>query len=141
MAGTIAQDIEQLSHTVPSSWLESENTTNGRLSNLRKRSKPKETIAEYRTAIRIKPELALAHYNLGIALEDQGNLEEAITEYRTAIRIKPELAMAHYNLGVGLDNQGKRDEAIAELRKARDHAQRGSKLAQLIEKALTDVDH
>jgi hypothetical protein len=39
------------------------------------------------------------------------------------------------------EKQGKRDEAIAEFRKARDTVKRGSKLAQLIEKALNELDH
>jgi len=40
-----------------------------------------------------------------------------------------------------LAGQGKLDEAIAEIRKARDNAPRGSELAQLIEKALSKLDH
>ncbi len=37
---------------------------------------------EYREVIRLKPDDALAHFNLGIALAAQGNLEEAIAEFR-----------------------------------------------------------
>ena len=40
--------------------------------------KLEELIAEYRAAIRVKPEHASAHYSLGVALEAQGKLEEAI---------------------------------------------------------------
>jgi hypothetical protein len=36
--------------------------------------------------------------------------------------------------------QRSRDAAIAELRKARESAQRGSKVAQLIEKVLNELD-
>jgi hypothetical protein len=49
--------------------------------------------------------------------------------------------VAHYNLGNALADQGKPEEAIAELRNARDNAPRGSELAQLIEKALAELDH
>ena len=79
----------------------------------------------------------MAHINLGNALGNQRKLEEAVAEFRTAIRLKPDDALAHYNLGVALIEQGKLAEAIAEFRKARDNAQRGSKLAQQIEGVLT----
>ena len=71
----------------------------------------------------------------------RGDLEEAIAEFRTAIRLKPDDGDAHYNLGIALADQGNREEAIAEYRKARDNAPRGSKLAQLVERALTEPDH
>ena len=74
-----------------------------------------------REAIRLKPDLAAAHYNLGNALAGQGKLDEAIAELRTAIRLQPDSPLAHYNLGIALGGQGKRDEAneaIAEYRTA-----------------------
>jgi tetratricopeptide (TPR) repeat protein len=108
---------------------------------LQGQGKLEEAVAEYRTAIRIRPDLAEAHISLANALDEQGKDEEAIAEYRAAIRIKPDFAQAHYSLGIALGQQGKRDEAIAELRKARDNALRGSELAQLIEKALKELDH
>ena len=58
-----------------------------------------EAIAAYREAIRLKPDYAEAHSNLGIALAGQGKLDEAIAEYREAIRLKPDYAAAHNNLG------------------------------------------
>ena len=47
------------------------------------RGKLDEAIAEYREAIRLKPDYADAHYNLGIALATRGKLDEAIAEYRS----------------------------------------------------------
>jgi Flp pilus assembly protein TadD len=79
------------------------------------------------------------HFNLGATLEHQGKLEEAVAELRTAIRLKPEFAKAHLNLGSSLGPQGKLDEAVVELRNARDKAQPGSQLSQLIEHALATV--
>ena len=61
-----------------------------------------EAIAGYREAIRLEPDYAEAHYNLGIALQDKGQLDEAIAAYREAIRLKPDSAEAHYNLGNAL---------------------------------------
>ena len=77
-----------------------------------------EAIAEYREAMRLKPDFAEAHINLGVALRDQGKLDEAIAEYREALRLKPDHAEAHSNLGLALSDQGKLDEAIAEYREA-----------------------
>lgn len=75
-------------------------------------------VAEYRAAIRIKPEYAEAHNGLGAALSEQGKHEEAIAEFHTAIRLRPDLAAAHQNLGVALDTQGKSPEALAAFREA-----------------------
>ena len=74
--------------------------------------------AANREAIRLRPDDASAHFNLGYALNEQGKLAEAIAEYRTVIRIQPDNAYAHNNLGWALQGQGKLDEAIAEYRTA-----------------------
>ena len=58
-----------------------------------------EAVAEFRAAIRLQPDYAEAHYNLGNALAAQGKRDEAVAEYRTAIRLKPDYAKAHCNLG------------------------------------------
>jgi tetratricopeptide (TPR) repeat protein len=91
-------------------------------------------------AIRLTPDLAAAHNNLGNALHAQGKLVEAVAEFRTAIRIEPDHAEPHLNLGLALKAQGNLAEAIAELRKAGHYAQRGSELAQLIERALSESE-
>ena len=53
----------------------------------------------YRQAIGIKPDLAEAHSNLGVALREQGKVDEAVAACRQAIDIKPDYAEAHSNLG------------------------------------------
>ena len=58
------------------------------------RARLDEAIAEFREAIRLKPDYAEAHNNLGIALKAQGKLDEAIAEYRAAIRLKPDDVLA-----------------------------------------------
>ena len=57
-----------------------------------------EAIAACRQAIRIKPDYAEAHNNLGNALKDIGQLDEAVAAHRQAIRLKPDYAAAHSNL-------------------------------------------
>jgi tetratricopeptide (TPR) repeat protein len=60
---------------------------------------PDGAIASHREAIRLDPQLAPAHDNLGLALQAKGNLNGAIAAYQEAIRLDPKLASAHTNLG------------------------------------------
>jgi tetratricopeptide (TPR) repeat protein len=64
------------------------------------------------------PSCWMAHYNLGIALNDQGDADGAIAHYRQAIELRPNYAEAHYNLGRLLVQKGQLDEAIAHYEKA-----------------------
>ena len=49
-------------------------------------------------AIKIKPDFALAHYNLGNALLQNGEMKEAIDHYREVLKLKPDLVAAQKNL-------------------------------------------
>jgi tetratricopeptide (TPR) repeat protein len=77
-----------------------------------------DAIAEYQTALRLKPDWAEAHYNLAMILSrTPGYLSEAIAEYKTAIRIKPKLTQAHYNLAATLARiPGRLPEVISEYK-------------------------
>jgi len=66
------------------------------LRGLKERGKLDEAIAEFREAIRINPDFAEAHYNLGKAWHGLGELDLAVAEWREAIRLKPDYALAHY---------------------------------------------
>jgi len=72
-------------------------------------------IAHFTTSLRLKPQSAVAHYNLGTALTVARRLDEAAAEYRQALRIDPEYANAHNNLGNVLLAQRRFDEAIHEF--------------------------
>jgi len=72
----------------------------------------------FREAIRLKPETATYHFNLGVALRGMGNLEEAIASYRKSIAIEPKSVRAYCNIGGILQAQGKLDLAIASYNKA-----------------------
>ncbi|MBC6478942.1 MAG: tetratricopeptide repeat protein [Hormoscilla sp. GM7CHS1pb] len=72
-------------------------------------------------AIRLNPDEAVYHNNLGYALYKQDELEKAIEEYREAIRLNPDEAWFHNNLGNALYKLYKQDElekAIEEYREA-----------------------
>jgi Flp pilus assembly protein TadD len=71
---------------------------------------------EYRDALRINPDFADAHYNLGVLLGNKGRKEDAEAEYRESLRINPDDAEAHNNLGVLLDHRGRKEDAEVEYR-------------------------
>ena len=60
----------------------------------------------FREALRLNPDLAEAHADLGVALFLQGQVDEAIAHFRTALRVKPDAADVHSNLGAVLNSQG-----------------------------------
>ena len=49
-------------------------------------------------AIKLKTDYVEAHHNLGIALDNLGQLEEAIQSYTKALELKPDFATAHESL-------------------------------------------
>ena len=69
-------------------------------------------MAHYEEALRINPDDAKAHYNLGIALGQAGRVQEATEQWEQALRINPDDAEAHYNLGVALSQAGRLPEAM-----------------------------
>ena len=69
-------------------------------------------------ATELLPGDAGAHYNLGIALYDFGQLEDAVASYRQALKINPGYAEAHGNLGIALKDFGQPEEAVASFRHA-----------------------
>jgi serine/threonine-protein kinase len=71
-----------------------------------------------RDAIRLKPDDARAHYNLGVALWQLGDLAGAETECGTAVRLHPDYAEAHFTLADVLADLGRFAEAEAEYRTA-----------------------
>ena len=72
----------------------------------------------YTATLARNPGCWMAHYNLGIVLRDQGEMDQAITHYRHAVALRPNYAEAHYNLGRLLVQKGQLDDAIAHYKKA-----------------------
>lgn len=68
----------------------------------------------------IRPEAAMAHYNVGNAQKALGRLEDAAASYRDAVARDPHLAAAYGNLGNCLAELGRPDEAAAAHAKATD---------------------
>ena len=92
-----------------------------------------EAIAECEKALKIKPDFAVAHNNLGSALQENalreneqsgdgargqdGSIDEALEHYRKALQIRPDFLEASTNIGNALLQKGKMDEAIAQFQK------------------------
>jgi protein O-mannosyl-transferase len=77
-----------------------------------------EAAAEFRKAIKEKPDYAPAYNNLGIVLGEQGQLEQAATQYLRAIELKPTYPNPYNNLGLALSQQGRLDEAMRNFSQA-----------------------
>jgi tetratricopeptide (TPR) repeat protein len=83
----------------------------------RKGASSNDVAAEFREAIRLRPDYAEAHSNLGLVLIQGGDDPGGIAALREAVRISPDYAEAHANLGAALTPTDA-DEAIRELEKA-----------------------
>ena len=77
-------------------------------------------IENYRRALKLQPDRALLHFNLGSAYEREGRHEEAVAELRKAVALDPADAEAHMSLGLELDALGDVAGAIAEDQRALD---------------------
>ena len=72
----------------------------------------------WRDTLRKNPRAWMAHNNLGVLLEAQGESDEAIEHYRQALEVNPDFSEAHNNWGNVLQAHGKSDEAIDHYRQA-----------------------
>jgi len=82
---------------------------------------PAEAMPHFEAAIRLIPQLAAAHYNLGTMLQLQNRLNDAAHEYQLALQygLDPDdAAQAHNNLGILLMGAGQPEAAIKELNQA-----------------------
>jgi tetratricopeptide (TPR) repeat protein len=76
--------------------------------------------AELELALRLKPDYAEAHVNLGDALErTPGRLNDAIAQYEEALRLRPDVAEARNNLANALAaTPGRLPEAVTQYEEA-----------------------
>ena len=75
-------------------------------------------VADYAVVVDLRPELAAAHNNLGVALKKKGDVEGAIASFKRAIDLKPDYSEARSNLGWIYSEQKKWGDARAEFEQA-----------------------
>jgi tetratricopeptide (TPR) repeat protein len=72
----------------------------------------KKALEPYKEALRLNPNSAEAHHNLGIACLQLGNPKKAMESFKEVIRIKPDSVNAHANLGIAYWTLGDSIKAI-----------------------------
>ncbi|HMF98793.1 MAG TPA: tetratricopeptide repeat protein [Vicinamibacterales bacterium] len=60
---------------------------------------PDAALRHFEAVRRLQPQSAVAHYNVGVALEAMKNTAAAAQEYEAAVRLDPQYSAAHNNLG------------------------------------------
>lgn len=72
---------------------------------------PDGAVEAYHHALRLDPDMADAHLNLGRLFHESGDTVTAEEHYRRALAVRPDDPTAAYNLGVALQDLGRLDEA------------------------------
>ena len=74
--------------------------------------------AYYAETVQLRPQDALAHFRLAIALHNLRRLDEALAHYQTALQLRPADAEIHNSTGVAFAQRGDLARALQHLEKA-----------------------
>jgi tetratricopeptide (TPR) repeat protein len=77
-----------------------------------------EAVAQYSTALAMKPQSVEANNNLGVVLAQVGRADEAASRFREALTLAPNDARLHANLARAYRQQGVVADAVAHYRDA-----------------------
>jgi hypothetical protein len=80
-----------------------------------RRAGREEAIAAFREALRLDPDYAQAHNNLGALLQVSGQTDAALEHYLRAASLRPDNVESHTNLGQLLANRGQTAEAVRQF--------------------------
>jgi tetratricopeptide (TPR) repeat protein len=84
-----------------------------------KMNEPDVALRLLRKALQIKPNMDMAHLDLGIIYSDAGRQTEALRELRLAAKMNPGNVNVHWRLAQLYRGMGKKEEAAAEFEKTR----------------------
>jgi tetratricopeptide (TPR) repeat protein/mono/diheme cytochrome c family protein len=79
---------------------------------------PQKALTHFAVVRRLKPQSAVARYNVAVTLEALGRLADAAREYEAALQFDPQYSVAHNNLGSLLVSQGRVADARAHYERA-----------------------
>lgn len=85
---------------------------------LEKLERYEEAIKALHEAIRIKPDLAEVHYELGGVYFKQGSFAVAVSAYQQAIRLKPDYPDAYFDMGSAYTNLEQWNDAVESFTEA-----------------------
>ena len=94
----------------------------------------------FRKATELKPDFALAYYNLAHSLKEQGDEAGAIAAFRTALSCQADYVAAHYNLATLLVKKSQWDEALVHLRHAVQLKPADARVRTLLEQVQKKVE-
>jgi tetratricopeptide (TPR) repeat protein len=72
----------------------------------------------YRETLRSNPGAWMAHLNLGVELQERGDIEAAVGHFQSAVALYPHSAEGYVSLGAGLRDLGRNEEARAAFEEA-----------------------
>jgi tetratricopeptide (TPR) repeat protein len=75
-------------------------------------------VEQFRKAVAAQPDSVPAHFNLGAALSQTGDLPGAAAQFEESLRLDPNHPNADYNLGLLLSQLNRHEEAIKHLQTA-----------------------
>ena len=77
--------------------------------------KKKEARKYYLQALKLRPDLALAHYNLSFLMSQEGDWKGAVAELEATLRYRPAFPGAHKYLALMWADQSRYDKAMFHL--------------------------
>lgn len=99
-----------------------------------------EAAGEYRAILKIKPDYAEAHANLGAVLARLGKYDEAVSSYEAALKLNPRLVPILMNIGIAHFRAGQFEKSKDALERFLEHAPDSMQARLLLGIALVELD-
>jgi tetratricopeptide (TPR) repeat protein len=77
-----------------------------------------DALADFQTALELRPDYPPSLVNVGNLLLEDGKLDAAIVQYERAVRVDDEYSIAHLNLSAAYKKAGRHEDAVREYRRA-----------------------